>query len=82
MSDFIKGLLGMIIITVVSIFLLDSCDNNNHTNLTFKTYKINICNEDIELYDFIDDEEFNSKQFEEYINEICIRNPEYDETGD
>lgn len=77
MSDFIKGLIEIVIIGIIGIFIIDACDKDTdtNTNLTFKKDKINICNEEIELYDFIDDEEFDSIQFEKYIKEICIENP-------
>ena len=82
--DFFKGIfevfngfIGIIIFGLIGLYILDSCaKDTNTTNLTFKKNKINICNEEIELYDFINDEEFDSIQFEEYTNEICIENPE------
>ena len=75
MKDILETILGIILFIAICLFIPKACDKetNTNTNLTFKKSTINVCNEEIELYDFIEDEEFDITSFEEYLNEICVK---------
>lgn len=80
MKDVILEICGFILFCIIGIFIVDACDKNTNTktNLLFNSNQIDVCGKTINLIDFIDDDEFDSKVFEEYINEICIENPNKD----
>ena len=61
-------------VVIILYYALSSCDRQED-KFNFRDSSITICNEKVELNDFVDENEFDAKELEYYINEICVENP-------